>query len=71
MDFFLLVDEEPFEEVVVARGMEVVVMPLDLEEMKRGDHPDEIFFRPPCPFSMDFRGIALVGKISLTVMIMR
>ncbi len=66
MDFFLLVDEEPFEELVVARGMEGVLMPLDLEEMKRGDHPDEIFF-PPCPFSMDFRGIALVGKISLTV----
>jgi hypothetical protein len=66
VDFFLLVDEELFEEVVVARGMEVVLMPLDLEEMKRGDRPDEIFF-PLCPFSMDFLGIALVGKISLTV----
>jgi hypothetical protein len=66
VDFFLLVDEELFEEVVVARGMEGVVMRLDLEEMKRGDLPDEIFF-PLCPFSMDFRGIALVGKISLTV----
>jgi hypothetical protein len=67
VDFFLLVDEELFEEVVVARGMEGVLMPLDLEEMKRGDHPDEIFFPPLCPFSMDFLGIALVGKISLTV----